>query len=69
LPYQAATLRLKDWLVPSAWFAVTIPVAVPFWLDARKPRSVPAPDSSTVWPAVTSLSSVPDATHGGAEKL
>ncbi len=43
---------------------MTVPDAVPFWLAPRKPRSVPVPDSSTVWPAVTTLSGVPAAALG-----
>ena len=41
-----------------------MPVAVPFWLDPRKPRSVPDPDSAMVCPEATTLSGVPAATSG-----
>jgi hypothetical protein len=41
-----------------------VPVAVPFWLAPRNPRSVPEPDSRTVCPAATTLSGVPAGTFG-----
>ena len=43
---------------------MTVPLAVPFWLAPRNPRSVPDPDSATVWPPVTTLSGVPAAAEG-----